>query len=195
MNGADSREAIKRYQTAIHQPADGIPHVRWEEPLEVLIRSRAQQQLQLLNLYNREINGRNDAATRNAIRRFEKSVGLPETGTLAPNVLMHLFSTQFLPQNAGIIVDPILKVTESSSNHSAPLAGNHNASIAPITQITQATQVTQAPAEQATLTVMPVVVQQTLTQLFRQQQALEAQANAEREAAEKEPRMPQKKQK
>src|SRR5699024_7391984 len=115
MNGANSRNAIKRYQTSIGQPADGIPHVRWEEPLETLIRTKAQQQLKNLELYSRSINGKNDAATRNAIRRFEKSVGLPETGTLAPSVLFHLFNPKFLPENAGNHIAPIQITTVQNS--------------------------------------------------------------------------------
>ncbi len=194
MNGANSRNAIKRYQTAIGQPADGIPHVRWEEPLETLVRTKAQQQLQQLDFYNREIHGRNDAATRNAIRRFEKSVGLPETGTLAPSVLFHLFNSRFLPDSAGNKIAPDLFTT--TSNNAAAI--NANSSTAEIMATAETTaqndiannKVTLASIDnsedhqQPLITITPIV-QKSLTEIITQQREAAKQAQIAAEIAAK----------
>ncbi len=178
INGANSRNAIKRYQTSIGQPADGIPHVRWEEPLETLIRTKAQQQLKNLELYSRSINGKNDAATRNAIRRFEKSVGLPETGTLAPSVLFHLFNPKFLPENAGNHIAPIQITTVQ------------NRATSPKGSATATTQITIEPAQEpkaynSQFVAITPIVQKSLTQIIAQQKETVQQAQIAAEIAAK----------
>lgn len=181
-NGANSRNAIKRYQTAINQPADGIPHVRWEEPLETLVRTKAQQQLQLLGHYKRAINGRNDAATRNAIRRFEKSIGLPETGTLAPNVLMHLFNPNFFPEGTNIVTEPVIIATEVdiptvTNNSEKPVQNKES-------EESMKTDLSSPVIADAYMTLTPIV-QQALTRLLQQQKKAEEEAKAAAEIAAK----------
>ncbi|UNM96121.1 peptidoglycan-binding protein [Ignatzschineria rhizosphaerae] len=190
INGANSRNAIKRYQTDIGQPADGIPHVRWEEPLETLIRTKAQQQLHQLEFYTRAIHGRNDAATRNAIRRFEKSVGLPETGTLAPSVLFHLFNANFLPKEAIITPDVTITPIDSISNAAAPTQ-----EVAITEENTSQNKDVTGNLEDETLIeenskaqhhfVLTPIVQETLTLVIKQQKEAQEQAKIEAEIAAK----------
>ncbi len=102
-NGNDTRNAIKNFQRSIHYtPVDGVPNVKWEVPLEKIVRKAVQKQLQLLDLYDGEIDGLNGTATRNAIKAYEKSIQLPETGTLSPNLLFHLFNSHFLPKELAV---------------------------------------------------------------------------------------------
>ncbi len=120
MTGADTRTAIGKYQESLGQKADGIPHPQWESPLETTVRKAVQKQLKLLGFYTGDIDGRNGTATRNAIRAYEKSVNLQETGTLAPVVLFHLFNPRFLPESAQL--EPHSTTTEttpSTSNEDA----------------------------------------------------------------------------
>lgn len=104
--GANTRTAIERYQASLGQKQDGIPNPTWEAPLEKEVRKDVQRQLILLGFYDGEIDGINGIGTENAIKAFEKSINLPEVGTLSPNMLFHLFNAHFLPES-------ILKAAEA----------------------------------------------------------------------------------
>lgn len=97
--GANTRAAIERYQASLGQKQDGIPNATWEAPLEKEVRKDVQRQLTLLGFYDGEIDGINGIGTENAIKAFEKSLNLPEVGTLSPNMLFHLFNPRFLPES------------------------------------------------------------------------------------------------
>ena len=185
MNGANSRNAIKSFQTSLGQTADGIPHVRWEEPLETIIREKVQKQLQILEFYTRNINGRNDAATRNAIRRFEKSVGLAETGTLAPSTLFHLFNAHFLPQEK---IRETIEVTQASMTPSNPISAQSEERNDVVEE-----DLTIIDTEEQPLTNTVPVIQESIAIILDQQQLAEEEKRKAAEIAAKEAEIARKK--
>ncbi|WP_026879130.1 peptidoglycan-binding protein [Ignatzschineria larvae DSM 13226] len=123
--GGNTRSAIIHFQKSInYTPADGVPNVKWEVPLETIVRKEAQKQLQLLGLYEGDIDGRNGTATRNAIKAYEKSIQIPETGTLSPNLLFHLFNSQFLPKEIAVktITQTMKAAADTAENSTEPVA-------------------------------------------------------------------------
>ncbi len=123
--GGNTRSAIIHFQKSInYTPADGIPNVKWEVPLETIVRKEAQEQLQLLGFYEGGIDGRNGTATRNAIKAYEKSIQIPETGTLSPNLLFHLFNSQFLPKEIAVktVTQTVEVPTDTAENRTEPVA-------------------------------------------------------------------------
>lgn len=100
LTGPTTRKEIGAYQQTLGLKPDGIPHQNWETPLETVVRKDVQQQLSLLGFYNASIDGRNNRATEDAIKAYEKSINIPEVGTLAPFTLFHLFNPHFLPKDA-----------------------------------------------------------------------------------------------
>lgn len=177
INGANSRNAIKSFQTSLGQIADGVPHVRWEEPLETIIREKVQKQLQILELYTRNIDGRNDAATRNAIRRFEKSVGLAETGTLAPSMLFHLFNAKFLPQEK---IRETIEITAASTTQADSL------STQTINPNNTTHDIVENHSEELPLTNTIPVIQESIAIILDQQQIAEEEKRKAAEIASKE---------
>lgn len=100
LTGPTTRKEIGTYQKSLGLKPDGIPNQNWETPLEKQVRKDVQQQLSALGFYTGDINGVNNRATENAIKAYEKSINIPEVGTLAPFTLFHLFNAQFLPKNS-----------------------------------------------------------------------------------------------
>lgn len=100
LTGPTTRREIGAYQKTLGLKPDGIPHQNWETPLETLVRKDVQQQLTLLGFFNGTIDGKNNRATEDAIKAYEKSINIPEVGTLAPFTLLHLFNPHFLPKEA-----------------------------------------------------------------------------------------------
>lgn len=97
--GPTTRKEIGKYQASLGLKADGIPNVNWEAPLETSVRKEVQQQLSLLGMYEGDIDGVNGRITEDAIKTYEKSINIPEVGTLAPFTLFHLFNPNFLPKS------------------------------------------------------------------------------------------------
>lgn len=116
LTGPTTRKEIGTYQQSLGLKPDGIPNQNWETPLEKRVRKDVQQQLSALGFYTGDINGVNNRATEDAIKAYEKSINIPEVGTLAPFTLFHLFNPQFLPQAA------ISHAVESSESTKAEVA-------------------------------------------------------------------------
>ncbi len=111
--GPTTRAAFGEYQKTLGLTPDGIPHANWEGPLESVVREKVQKQLSLLDFYTGDIDGVNGRATEDAIKRYEKSIQIPETGTLSPFMLFHLFNPAFLPQKVAISTPEAIKTIES----------------------------------------------------------------------------------
>lgn len=180
--GANTRTAISHFQESIGQKPDGIPNAQWETPLEEIVRQSVQQQLTLLGLYHGKIDGKNSAAIRNAIRRFEKSHSLPETGTLSPIVLFHLFNPQFLPEKPVVvptaIEEAVVEATTSTEQSGLQLTiaadtPPNTSSIEPINNDDNVEVETTTSQAVAQATVSPII-QKTVSTI------IEGQAEAEK---------------
>ncbi len=92
--GPATRNAIRAYQRHLGLKESGQLDAKWEAPLEVEVRKEVQQALKSLGLYDSSIDGIDGSGTRSAIEKFERELGIEETGGLSPQLILALFSRE-----------------------------------------------------------------------------------------------------
>jgi|GEM_PF-3537993 len=94
--GPQTREGITSYETSIGVEPTGKLAPKWEARLEKDVRKKVQARLKEKGFYEGDVDGLNGPGTRSAIRAYEASKKLPETGLLSPLFLMVLYNVDDL---------------------------------------------------------------------------------------------------